>query len=168
MPALARKDLLQEVIEAGAMFGGDQQAKAPAQQPGALGSDQARSREVHQLDGAVGREGVIADRREIIEIRIFLQALVDRGLGLLEFLILQLQLDLVNLQLVEDSLGVGFGLDSRPPCRLPAQPVFGTAAQPAGAFRGFGALFYCLDFPGVRTDFGTGLSFAPSGRCRVS
>ena len=79
------------------MFGGNQQSKAPADQLGAPDPDQARAGEIYQLNGAVGREAIIADRGEIIEIREFLQACVDLGLGLFEFLILQLQLDLMNL-----------------------------------------------------------------------
>jgi len=79
------------------MFGGNQQSKTPAHQPGALDPDQARSHEIYQLNGAIGREATIANGSEIIEIRIFLPTLVDLGLGLFELLILQFQLDLMNL-----------------------------------------------------------------------
>ena len=79
------------------MFGGNQQPKTPAHQLGAIDPDQARSRKIYQLNGAISSEAIIADRSEIIEIRIFLPTLVDLGLGLFELLILQFQLDLMNL-----------------------------------------------------------------------
>jgi hypothetical protein len=40
----------------------------------------------------------------------------------------------MNLQFMEDTLGIGFEFDSRPPCPLLAQPAFRTGAQLAGAF----------------------------------
>ncbi len=92
-------------------------------------------------------EGKITHRSEIIEIRELLKPSFNIGLGLSQFLILQLQLDLMDLQFLQEALRVGPCFDSPPFFRLPTQPRFSEPAQLAGGFGGVGGLFYLLVSP---------------------
>ena len=65
-------------------------------------------------DGPVPIQGEIADRGEIVEVGVFLQQRLHLVLGVLEFLVLHLQFDLVDLQFVEQPLRVGFGFELGP------------------------------------------------------
>ena len=56
------------------------------------------------LDRPVAIEGQVADRREVVEVGVARQAVLHLVASPLEFLVLQLQLDLVHLQLVDQPL----------------------------------------------------------------
>ena len=72
-----------------------------AQEPAALHSQHGRSRQVGLHDQAPLIQGEIAHRCEVIEVGVFVPGFGQLGLGLAEFLILHLQLDLLHPQLVD-------------------------------------------------------------------
>jgi hypothetical protein len=74
--------------------------------PGSFDAKQCGSSQVHLQDSPLCIEGEIADRRKIVEISIFLQGDLQRVPSILQLGVLHRQFDLVDLQFVEQPLGV--------------------------------------------------------------
>ena len=85
--------------------------EARERQPDQRGSGQSEHRrcaEVGLRDQPSPVEAAVAHRRQVIEVEIARPRSLQLGLGLAQFLVLHLKLDLVDLQLVQQSLQ-GFG-----------------------------------------------------------
>ena len=104
-------------------------AEAPLQQAGSFDPQQAGRGEVRLLNRPLTVEGQVAHRGEIVEVAVLLQPRLHLVPGVLEFLVLHLQLDLVDLQFVDHAPQVGVGLvRSRFRVLLP-QPFLGLPAS---------------------------------------
>ena len=78
--------------------------EAPLDQSGPFDPQQAGRGEVGLADQSLAVEGQVAHRGEIVEVAVFFQPRLRLVPGLLEFLVLHLQLDLVDLQFVNQAL----------------------------------------------------------------
>jgi hypothetical protein len=124
-----RKYSLQKDIESRAMLRRHKELKATSGQAGSLRSEQCGSGQINLQNQAMFIERKIADWGEIIEVREFLKARFNVGLGLSQLLILQLQLDLMDSQFLQKPLCVGSCIDPHPFIRLLTQPRFGNASK---------------------------------------
>ncbi len=101
------EDLFQEGQKDRLARRGHKTRQAPVDEPGPFHAEQGGSRQVHLQDPALFIQGEIADRGEIVEVGVFLQQRLHPVPGFLELGVLHLQFDLVDLQFVEQPLGVG-------------------------------------------------------------
>ena len=100
------KHLLDEAVPSGAVAVANEDREAPAHQPVALHSQQARSGEVRAADRPVPRQGEIAHGGKVVEVSVLCHRRLQPGPRLQQLLLLHLQFDLLNLQFVDEMLGV--------------------------------------------------------------
>ena len=126
------EDLREEGVESGQLGRGNVRPETPLDQPGSFDPQQAGTGEVGLENRPLAIEGQVAHRGEIVEVAELLQPRLHFVPGFLEFFVLHLQLDLVDLQFMDEVLHVGFGT-GLPAFRLRLpQALFGAAAQAAG------------------------------------
>ena len=95
-------------------------------------AEQGRAGAIQFPDGAVAGHGEITCRRKVVEVRVALQILVRSGARLLQFVVLQFQLDLVDVQFVDQPQAVSFGERSTGPGLLRWHARFRAATQLSG------------------------------------
>ena len=120
----------------------DESRKALAEQPGARLPQHAGAGQVGLLDVAVRSQREIADGSEIVE---FVVVRLEFRPGLAQFLVLKLQLDLVDLKLVDQPARVPTAYRSRAFAML-SHALFGAAAK----IGRFGFRFVFSRRPGTR------------------
>ena len=134
---LALEYFFEKSVEGGAILRGDEEAEARPDQAGALQSQQTRPGEIHPADRPVAIECHVADGREVVEVGVTFHPRLQFCPRPLQLFVLQLQLDLMNLQLVDQTLhvfrcGLASGLR---PSRSLLHPAFRPCAQLPGVRR---------------------------------
>jgi hypothetical protein len=133
---VTREDLRRECLKDRAGILGHEKLKITIHQAGPFHPEQSRAGQVSLSDRPIAIQGKVARGREFIEISVELKRSLGLCPGLLQLLILHLQLNLVNLQFLNEPLGI-----VRRPLRsswrsmtllLFAQSCFRTAAQFSG------------------------------------
>ena len=81
---------------------GQERAESTSHERRALDAEQARPGQVRLADRPVATEREVADRREVVEVRVPLEQALDLAARALKLLVLELELDLVNLELVQE------------------------------------------------------------------
>ena len=131
-PVLSRKSLCEEGVEDGLVRLGNQNPKAPVQELGALDAKEAGAGEIDGKDGSVSGKVEVARRGEVVEVGVLDQERLRPGARPLEFLVLHLQLDLVDFQFVDEPRRFQCCLLPSAFRPLALQPLFGAAAQLGG------------------------------------
>ena len=135
LPGLALEDPREEGVESGQVGRGNAKPEAPLDQPGSFDPQQAGTGDVGLANRPFAVEGQEAYWGEIVEVAVLFQPRLHLVSGLLEFFVLHLQLDLVDLQFMDEALGTGVGsVLARFRALLP-QAFLGAAAQLGGTGR---------------------------------
>jgi hypothetical protein len=111
---------------------GDKTLPALLEEPGSDHAEQGGPGQVHFLDDALLIDRDITHRGEIIEVGELFQRRLHLPPGALELRVLHLQLDLMDLQFMEQPLGVGVGAAWAVACRPLAPAGFGPATESGG------------------------------------
>jgi hypothetical protein len=101
---LGGKDLLDEGIEGGSIGARNEGREALAQQTGALEAEQARAGEVRLGNHAITLQREVGHGGEVVDVGVAGYRRFHLGPRVPQFLVLQLQFDLVDLQFVQEPL----------------------------------------------------------------
>ena len=110
LSGFGREGPLEEVVESRTVGLDELQVEPPSQQPPTRNAQQIGARKIHPADGAVAAEIKIADRRKIVEVGEALQSGFVFGLAPAQFLVLYLQLELVDFQFMAEAAPFDFAL----------------------------------------------------------
>ncbi len=104
--ACPAEDALKKREKDDATFLDDERRQIAVEQVRAAQTEQRRAGQVDFQNATCFVEREITDWREIVEVGVFLQQRFHAAAGFLEFGVLHFQFDMVDLQLVQDALGV--------------------------------------------------------------
>ena len=102
----APEDLSQEGPEGGSIAARHEGFEGTADQVGALQAEEARTGEVQLLDRPRSIQGEVPHRGKIVELRVLRERRLQSLAAQAQFLVLQLQLDLVHIELVHQALAL--------------------------------------------------------------